>query len=173
MEFLDFDDICSMAELSEKFNKKIFDRDGKKVLERLFETELDEKEMKWEFFCSKNHFCSCFYQPCNHATMQPCRCKNYIKNKNAPLKFENRTFLELQQEFRKILDRGVVEHFQEPITHDVEDDQKQRILESRLRGFVQWSALWGNRSLIFLEDLLQQERKQPGKFGIEQAMKLE
>ena len=49
MEFLDFDDICYMAKLSEKFNKKIFDVDGKRILERLFDTELDEKEMKWDF----------------------------------------------------------------------------------------------------------------------------
>ena len=56
MEFLDFDDICSIAKLSEKFNKKVYHGDGKRILERLFDTVIDEKIQRWEIFYNTNLF---------------------------------------------------------------------------------------------------------------------
>ena len=79
------------------------------------------------------------------------------------------TFLDLQEMFQTTLESQIVKHFDASAT---EDDQKQEFLEDQLRRFVSWGARWGNRSQIFLEHLLEKERKEPNKFHIRQAMKL-
>ena len=48
-ELLDFDDMCKMAKLEKKFNRRMF-TNGRKILERLFDMETDEKKIIWDFF---------------------------------------------------------------------------------------------------------------------------
>ena len=80
------------------------------------------------------------------------------------------TFLDLQQEFKTEMETTIVKHFDASM---IEDDEKQEFLRDQLGRFVEWAAEWGNQSQIFLENLLKQEQKQPDKFRIKQAMKLD